>query len=119
MVAREADGAHRARERVERVIVGVAQQGRRAQAAQHVMGEDALAERRVERVLRGQHGSYIPYNWWSRKQTVTARNTGEAETAACEEGTFVEALPLQAWAFRGALLGAPWGVRFLKTLGFC
>ena len=46
-------------------------------------------------MLRGPRGTFIPHNWWARKQGVTARNTAEAETASFDEGTFSEALPLQ------------------------
>lgn len=43
----------------------------------------------------GARGTYIPLSWWARRQGVTARNTGEAEAASLDEGSFQEALPMQ------------------------
>ena len=46
-------------------------------------------------MLRGPRGTWIPHEWWARKQGHTSRNVAEAELSALDEGTFVEAVPLQ------------------------
>ena len=44
-------------------------------------------------VIQGPGGTFAPITWYSRKQSLVARSTADAETHSLAEGMFTELLP--------------------------